>query len=239
MALLGSPRSMSVWVSDFIERTRECGIEVSRRVSKQALNRRVPWRTAALDSHSLLKLDVWWHVTCGGKLPTPPPPSSLLRPLHNGGGVGEDFSLFCITGSETRVPAQSESKSISCYDKWTRGNENKIFMYLVVFSISISYDVELISSMVYVIFHSLLSGMKRTWNKRPISNVSDADLLNKRNTPISKIKTFNSSMQTLEEQCTVAWTLSILKELCRKFYQNSDRRNCHQWVKHKNNQSIR
>ena len=34
-------------------------------------------------------------------------------------------------------------------------------MYLVVFSISISYDVELISSMVYVIFHSLLSGMKR------------------------------------------------------------------------------
>ena len=33
MALLGSPRSMSVWVSDFIERTRECGIEVSRRVS--------------------------------------------------------------------------------------------------------------------------------------------------------------------------------------------------------------
>ena len=171
--------------------------------------------------------------------PPPPPPSSLLRPLHNGGGVGEDFSLFCITGSETRVPAQSESKSISCYDKWTRGNENKIFMYLVVFSISISYDVELISSMVYVIFHSLLSGMKRPWNKRPISNVSDADLLNKRNTPISKIKTFNSSMQTLEEQCTVAWTLSILKELCRKFYQNSDRRNCHHWVKHKNNQSIR
>ena len=60
-------------------------------------------------------------------------------------------------------------------------------MYLIVFAISISYDVELISSMVYVIFHSLLSGMKGPRNKRPISNVSDADLLNKRNTPISKI----------------------------------------------------
>ena len=107
---------------------------------------------------------------------------------------------------------------ISCSDKRTKGNENKIFMYLIVFAISISYDVELISSMVYVIFHSLLSGMKRTWNKRPISNVSDADLLNKRNPP----------MQTLELQCTITWTLSILKELCHKFYQNSDRRNCQQ-----------
>lgn len=66
-------------------------------------------------------------------------------------------------------------------------------MYLIVFAISIRYDVELIFSMVYVIFHSLLSGMKRTRNKRPISNVSDADLLNKRNPP----------MQTLELQCTI------------------------------------
>lgn len=132
------------------------------------------------------------------------------------------------SGSETRVPAQSESKSISCNDKRTKGNENKIFMYLIVFAISISYDVELIFSVVYVIFHSLLSGMKRPWDKRPISNISDADLLNKRNTPTSKIKTFSPSMQTLKVQCTIAWTLSILKELCHKFYQNSDRRNCHQ-----------
>lgn len=149
--------------------------------------------------------DMWLAV---GNSPPPPPPL-FLRPLHNGGGVGEDFSLFCITGSETRVPAQSESKSISCYDKWTRGNENKIFMYLVVFSISISYDVELISSMVYVIFHSLLSGMKRPWNKRPISNVSDADLLNKRNTPISIINIISPSMQTPKVQCTIPWTLSF------------------------------
>ena len=35
-------------------------------------------------------------------------------------------------------------------------------MYLIVFAICIRYDVELIFSMVYVIFHSLLSGMKRT-----------------------------------------------------------------------------
>ena len=40
MALLGSPRSMSVWVSDFIERAwldwLVCGIEVSRRVKVES-----------------------------------------------------------------------------------------------------------------------------------------------------------------------------------------------------------
>lgn len=110
----------------------------------------------------------------------PPPPTTPTSYR----GSKRILKHFCVP---LLCPLPVWIQIISCSDKRTKGNENKIFMYLIVFAISISYDVELISSMVYVIFHSLLSGMKRPWNKRPISNISDADLLNKRNTPISKI----------------------------------------------------